>query len=37
LLIASLVLLWSVISFITNLLLPNAPPRTSHVAGSRLA
>jgi len=37
LLIATLVLLWSVIAFITNVLLPNAPPRTSHQAGSRLA
>jgi len=37
LLIATLVLLWSVISFITNVLLPNAPSRTSHEAGSRFA
>src|SRR5216110_225479 len=37
LLIATLVLLWSVISFITNVLPPNAPSRTSHEAGSRFA
>ena len=37
LLIASLVLLWSVVAFITNVVLPNAPPGAWHGADSRLA